>query len=326
MVDRSADPWYARTMPRKPLLATRHSVLKPDGFLTLMVVLTRRTFKWTFYTKHILWAVGIALAVWTVAVLGSVWGLWATKKMMSFDDLQRETREQQEQLKESLEQADMLQKELNNLQALVQDLMQQIDPKQASQGLTDDTAERGLTKDHGHKVSALQNELDSIDGSLKKFQTQMAPVFYRYLHTPSIAPTAGFVSSGYGTRIHPFSRAGGDGDGLLSMHTGIDIANEMGTPVQVTANGEVTFSDWSANYGLTVVVKHTPELETLYAHLQSSYVKPGQKVERGTVIGLMGRTGRATGVHLHYEVRRNGAATNPKPYLQLQRQWLTGLK
>jgi murein DD-endopeptidase MepM/ murein hydrolase activator NlpD len=312
-------------MPRKPLLATRHSVLKPDGFLTLMVVLTRRTFKWTFYTKHFIWAVGVALAVWTVAVLGSVWGLWATKKMMSFDALQRETKEQQEQLRESLEQADMLQKELNNLQALMQDLMQQIDPKAASQDLVDGPAAKGM-KDQGQKVSALQNELNSVDGNLKKLQTQMAPVFYRYLHTPSIAPTAGFVSSGFGTRIHPFSRAGGDGDGLLSMHSGIDIANEMGTPIQATANGEVTFAEWSANYGLTIIIKHTPELETLYAHLQSSYVKPGQKIERGNVIGLMGRTGRATGVHLHYEVRKNGKPTNPKPYLTLQRQWLTGLK
>jgi murein DD-endopeptidase MepM/ murein hydrolase activator NlpD len=307
-------------------MAARHSVSKPDGFLTLMVVLTRRTFKWTVYTKHFIWTVGVALAVWLVAMIGSAYGLWATKKMMSFEDLQRETQEQQEQLKESLEQADMLQKELDSLQALVQDLVQQIDPKLASQGQADDQAEGKLLKDRGHKVSALQSELSITDGRLKKLQTQMAPLLYSYHHTPSIAPTAGFVSSGYGARIHPFSRAGGDGDGLLSMHTGIDIANEMGPPIQVTANGEVTFSDWSANYGLTVVVRHTPEIETLYAHLQSSYVRPGQKVERGAVIGLRGRTGRATGVHLHYEVRRNGVATNPRPYLQLQRQWLTGLK
>jgi murein DD-endopeptidase MepM/ murein hydrolase activator NlpD len=313
-------------MPRKPLLAARHSVLKPDGFLTLMVVLTRRTFKWTFYTKHFIWAVGIALVLWCGAMIGSAYGLWATKKMMSFDDLQRETREQQEQLKESLEQADMLQKELSNLQALVQDMMGQMDPKATPQGILDAPAARGAAADQVQKVSSLQSELDSADERLKRLQTQMAPVLYRYQHTPSIAPTAGYVSSGFGGRIHPFSRQGGDGDGLLSFHTGIDIANEMGTPVQVTANGEVTSVEWMANYGLTVIVRHTPELETLYAHLVAAYPKVGQKVDRGTVIGQMGRTGRATGVHLHYEVRKNGQPMNPRPYLQLQRQWLTGLK
>jgi len=309
-------------------VAARHSIPKPDGLLTLMVVLTRRTFKWTVYTKHFIWTVGVVFAVWCIAMVGSAYGLWATKKMMSFDDLQRETKEQQEQLKESLEQADMLQKELANLQALIGDVMKQIDPKTAPQELTDKTTTGGgnIHKDTEQKVSALQSQLDNVDSRLKKIHTQMAPVMYAISHMPSIAPTAGYISSGFGGRIHPFSRQGGDGDGLLSFHTGIDIANEMGTPIQVTANGVVTSVEWIGNYGLAIVVRHTPEIETLYAHLQSAYVRPGQKVERGSVIGLMGRTGRATGVHLHYEVRRHGQPVNPKPFLQLQRQWLAGLK
>jgi len=293
-----------------------------------MVVLTRRTFKWTVYTKHAIWTVSIVLAVWCLSMIGSAYGLWATKQMMSFDDLQRETREQQEQLKESLEQADNLQKELSKLQAMVNTLMGQLDPANAVPSLSSGpTVTSGISKESGQKVSALQGELNSVGGRLKHVQTQMAPVLYRYNHTPSIAPTAGYISSGFGGRIHPFSRAGGEGDGLWANHTGIDIANEMGTPIQATANGEVTFADWNANYGLTIVIQHTPELETLYAHLQRIVgLRPGDKVERGTVIGLMGRTGRATGVHLHYEVRRDGKPINPMPYLSLQAKWLSGLK
>jgi len=220
----------------------------------------------------------------------------------------------------------MLQKELSNLQTLVEDLMKQIDPKATAAGLAGGGGQGGIPYDSRQKVSALQSELDQADVRLKKLKTQMAPVLDRYHHTPSIEPTAGYVSSGYGARIHPFTMAGGESDDLLSFHSGIDIANVMGTPVQATANGEVTFVDWNGNYGLTVVIRHTAELETLYAHLQSSHVSVGSRVERGTVIGLMGRTGRTTGVHLHYEVRKNGQHTNPRPYMQLQRQWLAGLK
>ncbi len=78
-------------------------------------------------------------------------------------------------------------------------------------------------------------------------------------------------------------------------------------------------------YGWGVRVRHTEEQETLYAHLNRMAVKVGQKVSRGDILGAMGRSGNATGVHLHYEVRRSGKPVNPQPYLRLQRQWLRAL-
>jgi len=79
-------------------------------------------------------------------------------------------------------------------------------------------------------------------------------------------------------------------------------------------------------YGNGVVIAHSSHVETLYAHMSRVRVKRGQKVSRGDILGDMGRTGNATGVHLHYEVRLNGRPVNPQPYMRLQREWLKGLR
>ena len=310
-------------------VAYRLSRPKPDSLLTLMVVLTRHTFRWTIRRKVFFWAIGAALVICCVAAVGSGYGFWATKKIMDFSGLQRETREQQAQLRESLEQADILQKELINLQAIVEDLMKQIDPRSTPDGLADGGVDSDAEIDQAEptqKVDALKKELAQADGRLKDLQGKMAPVIERWNHTPSVMPTSGYVSSGFGVRIHPFFRTNDAGDGLTSFHSGIDIANEIGTPIQATANGVVVFANHSQNYGLMVTIRHSDEIETLYAHMQTIHVRQGQEVRRGDIIGAMGRTGRATGVHLHYEVRKDGRPINPRPFLKLQSQWLSGLK
>ena len=78
-------------------------------------------------------------------------------------------------------------------------------------------------------------------------------------------------------------------------------------------------------YGWGVRIRHTDQMETLYAHMDRLRVKVGQMISRGDILGFMGRSGNATGVHLHYEVRLNGKPVNPQPYLRLQRQWLSVL-
>ena len=88
----------------------------------------------------------------------------------------------------------------------------------------------------------------------------------------------------------------------------------------------VAEAGWMDRYGNGVVLAHTGQLETLYAHMSRVRVKVGQKVSRGDILGDMGRTGNATGVHLHYEVRLNGRPVNPQPYMRLQREWLQDLR
>ena len=113
-----------------------------------------------------------------------------------------------------------------------------------------------------------------------------------------------------------FGEARSAGGGRNYRHRGIDIGAPKGWPVYATADGIVceVDRDWGG-YGKHVIVQHARGYSTLYAHLSDSKVKEGERVRAGQVVGEIGKTGRATGYHLHYEVRRNGAAINPRPFL-----------
>jgi murein DD-endopeptidase MepM/ murein hydrolase activator NlpD len=115
-------------------------------------------------------------------------------------------------------------------------------------------------------------------------------------------PVHGTLTSGFGPR---WGR----------MHEGIDIAGGSGTPIAAAATGTVISAGWSGGYGQLVVLDHGDGLSTAYAHLSSIAVSAGQTVPQGSVVGGMGTTGSSTGVHLHFEVRVNGAAVNPLGYL-----------
>lgn len=126
--------------------------------------------------------------------------------------------------------------------------------------------------------------------------------------TPSIAPARGLLTSGFGSREDPFT--GGN-----SMHSGLDIATREGAEVISPASGVVIFAGEKAAYGNCIVVDHGRDITTLFGHLQTMLVKPGDKVERGQHIGKVGSTGRSTGPHLHYEVRVNSVPVNPRRYV-----------
>jgi murein DD-endopeptidase MepM/ murein hydrolase activator NlpD len=151
------------------------------------------------------------------------------------------------------------------------------------------------------KTQYQQESFVEIDRKLKKDD-------YIRDHTPSIAPAAGYLTSGFGYRIDPFLYC-------PKMHPGVDIANSSGTPIVATADGTVTFAESIPGYGLMIKIDHGNQIETRYGHLSAIYIKPGQRVLRGDVIGGMGNTGRSTGTHLHYEVRIAGKAVNPINYL-----------
>jgi murein DD-endopeptidase MepM/ murein hydrolase activator NlpD len=127
---------------------------------------------------------------------------------------------------------------------------------------------------------------------------------------PSARPvnTAKYTSA-YGVRSDPFR-------GSAAMHAGIDLAAPQGTPVYATADGIVARSEWSGGYGNLVEVDHGKGIQTRFGHLSRTLVRAGERVKRGQLIALMGSTGRSTGSHLHYEVRIDGRAVNPVPFLQ----------
>jgi murein DD-endopeptidase MepM/ murein hydrolase activator NlpD len=128
---------------------------------------------------------------------------------------------------------------------------------------------------------------------------------------PSVTPVQGFrLTSGYGNRHHPVL-------GGVRMHEGVDMAAPTGTPVYAPADGTVEMAQRFGGYGNFIEIKHGGAMETRYGHLSAYNVVAGQYVHKGDVIGYVGSTGRATGPHLHYEVRINGEAVNPMPYLSL---------
>ena len=117
-------------------------------------------------------------------------------------------------------------------------------------------------------------------------------------------------TSGYGTRADPFN-------GSVARHMGIDLAGPMGTPIYATADGNVSAAGFnSGGYGNLIKLDHGRGIETRYGHLSAILVSAGQHVTRGQLIARMGSTGRSTGSHLHYEVRIEGKAVNPIPFMK----------
>ncbi|MBW2005499.1 MAG: M23 family metallopeptidase [Deltaproteobacteria bacterium] len=126
--------------------------------------------------------------------------------------------------------------------------------------------------------------------------------------TPSIRPTDGWFSSGFGYRISPFTNQ-------REFHKGIDIATRIGTPVIASADGLVVHARKEGNFGKMIAINHGYNLKTRYGHLSKFQIKKGQHVKRGQIIGEVGNTGRCTGPHLHYEVLLNGVPVNPLRFI-----------
>jgi murein DD-endopeptidase MepM/ murein hydrolase activator NlpD len=117
------------------------------------------------------------------------------------------------------------------------------------------------------------------------------------------------ITSGFGYRTDPFNGRG-------AMHAGIDFKGAIGSPIFAAADGRVTFAGQKSGYGNAIEITHANGLLTRYAHLSRIGVKVGQLVAAGSTIGGLGSTGRSTGPHLHFEVRINDRAVNPRPFLE----------
>jgi murein DD-endopeptidase MepM/ murein hydrolase activator NlpD len=125
---------------------------------------------------------------------------------------------------------------------------------------------------------------------------------------PTLKPTNGWYSSGFGLRNSPFTNK-------PAMHEGLDLANHVGSTIVATASGIVTYAGPRPGYGNLVTIDHGYGIQTQYGHISKSYVKVGDKVKRGQRIAAVGNTGRSTGPHVHYEVRVNGIPVDPYFYI-----------
>lgn len=128
-------------------------------------------------------------------------------------------------------------------------------------------------------------------------------------HTPSIYPIMGKINNEFGWRRNPF------GGYSSEHHPGMDIDGEKGDTVIAPAKGIVVKAGWTGGYGNLLEIDHGNGLTTRYGHLSEIIVEVGAEITRGQEIGKVGSTGRSTGPHLHYEVRIDNEAVNPRPYL-----------
>lgn len=143
-----------------------------------------------------------------------------------------------------------------------------------------------------------------------RIRTSPAAGWNRTVSIPSRMPVEGIqLTSSYGMRTHPVL-------GGRRAHKGVDLAGPVGTPIHATADGVISMAQWFSSYGLYVALEHGGNIQTRYGHMSRLNVAAGQHVRKGDVIGFIGSTGRSTGPHLHYEVRVNGDAVNPIPYMQ----------
>jgi murein DD-endopeptidase MepM/ murein hydrolase activator NlpD len=158
------------------------------------------------------------------------------------------------------------------------------------------------------RAEALATGIEARGGAFAQLVEKLRGVRDRLAATPSIWPAAGFVTSGFGWRLSPFT-------GRRHFHAGLDIAADTGTDIVAAARGRVAFAGPKGAFGQVVILDHGFGVRTLYGHTSAIHVKNGQPVERGERIASVGSTGRSTGPHVHYTVQLKGKSVDPADYV-----------
>lgn len=158
------------------------------------------------------------------------------------------------------------------------------------------------------RVDLLADRARGAEDSVRELHVFLEDQHAVLAATPSLTPTRGWRTSTFGFRTDPYT-------GLQQMHAGLDISANIGTRVIASASGVVTWAASQNAYGNLVTIDHGQGITTRYAHLSKINVKVGDEVQRGTLIGEVGNTGRSTGPHLHYEVRLNGIPQDPERFI-----------
>jgi murein DD-endopeptidase MepM/ murein hydrolase activator NlpD len=201
--------------------------------------------------------------------------------------------------------------EMDNAVQLIQQYIQKIEEKEISR--SELSKEIKADEKSLEQFLAEEKELEERSKELEILikQAQKASSVYRGGNLIWPMPTAKHVNSGYGNRLHPVYK-------VWKMHTGIDIGSYMNEAIVAAGDGTVIYTGKNGGYGNTIIIDHGGGITTLYAHINTrgTLVKVGQEVKAGQQIAKAGRTGTATGPHLHFEVRINGEHKNPLEYVK----------
>lgn len=164
------------------------------------------------------------------------------------------------------------------------------------------------TRDLKFQISKLLRQTELEIATIQETEGEVRTAGQKLRSFPAVLPVFGEITSGFGFRFHPIEK------GWLN-HDGLDIASARWTPIYATADGVVSLCDYVEGYGNLVFLNHGYGFNTLYGHLQAFAVKKNQFVARGDLVGYMGNTGKSTGPHLHYEIRKNNKACDPLEYI-----------
>ncbi|HJR76678.1 MAG TPA: M23 family metallopeptidase [Nitrospiraceae bacterium] len=174
-------------------------------------------------------------------------------------------------------------------------------------GVTAENAEV-IAQEVRDKIQALANAALSQEQTLQELSEAAEQRSTQWSSTPSIWPVRGWVTSGFGPRVSPFTEK-------PAWHDGLDIGASPNAPVQAPAQGRIVSVSFDPKMGNHVKIDHGYGVETVYGHLAKALVKEGQRVKRGDVVALVGSTGLSTGPHLHYMVKKNGQALDPTKFI-----------
>jgi murein DD-endopeptidase MepM/ murein hydrolase activator NlpD len=221
--------------------------------------------------------------------------------------LRIQTRNDQKLRVEAVEEVVLLRTELKDQRVKLSSVQERIESSQKLlanwKGLRKKIAsslprKRRAAFSNGKLVETLESSLTSIEGELAGLIAAI----------PTIWPTKGWVSSGFGRRKSPWT-------GQPEYHNGIDIANHKGTPIYAPGYAVVKFVGYGKANGRSITLDHGQGITTQYAHLSKALVKKGEKVKQDQQIAAIGSTGKSTNPHLHYEVRVNRVPIDPRRYL-----------
>ena len=167
-------------------------------------------------------------------------------------------------------------------------------------------SEKRLVRQLSAMARALVEEVAFQEVRQRQLTSLMHERALEFAARPSLWPVRGAINSDFGFRYMGRSR---------DLHKGVDIGIPVGSPIVAPADGKVASVGYESGYGLVVMLEHRHGLSTVFAHLKSATVEPGQDVKRGTLIAHSGMSGRTTGSHLHYEVRQNGQHLDPMNFM-----------
>lgn len=254
---------------------------------------------------HALYVVlGLAL-LGSVSLFGAVSSYMRMAwKVANYNSLRSEVETLRTQYKELERQNSQKEAQLASLQVMASEVSLALGLKRSIEGADDISSEGALIPTYSESVEEY-NFLKAA--SFSRGQRSYARAWQKNI-VPSMWPVNGQIVSRFGDRADPLNGEGG-------FHAGVDLQASMGTPVHAAADGIITNAQFANRYGRVIVLDHGNGMTTLYAHLSSFEVVPGEEVRRGQLIGHSGASGRVSGPHLHFEVRQGGTAVNPARYL-----------